>query len=143
MIYAIINSNVVESIVTNPAPDVFRNNQIVIDITDIYPVPEVGWTFTGNKLAGPVATPNWKITKLALRNRFTLAEMAGFYTAAANNVLFKILLDNLSVATFVDLTRPDTIQAMYALVSAGVLTSDRASAVLTVIPQAIELWEGK
>ena len=50
--------------------------------------------------------------------------------------------NNLSVATFIDLQRPDTIAAVNCLATAGIITLDRATEILTTPPTEVELYRG-
>ena len=122
-------------------------NQAVIDITNIYPQPQIGWTFNGS---GFVSNgQNYLITtKLALKNRFTDSENIAILTYMDNTSApyrypVKMLMDKLNVATFVDLARVDTISGINLLVYAGLLTSDRASTILTTPPTSSEIYKGQ
>ena len=108
----------------------------------------VEWTYDGVSFTAPVlpepppAQPldyGTQITRLAFRNRFTSAEKVALYTAAASSIPIKIYLDDLAAATFVDLSRADTIASVGALVTAGLLTQNRATVILTtlVIPEEV------
>ena len=141
MIVAIVNDNIVTEVKTITDEEYTSLHcQLAIDISTMIPVPQVGWAFDGSKLSGPSIST--KITRLSMRQRFTTSEMLGIYTAAKSNVFFQLLLDNLSVATFVDLQRADTIQGVNALVAYGVITSDRATAILTTTPTELEIYRG-
>ena len=141
MIIAIVNDNIVTEIRTIIESEYSSIQcQIAIDISSSNPIPQIGWTFDGSKLTGPSVST--KITRLSMRQRFTTNEMLAIYTAAKSNVFFQLLLDNLSVATFVDLQRPDTIQGVSALATYGVITPDRASAILTTTPTELEIYRG-
>jgi len=113
MIYAILNNNIVTSILESSDEEelfpIMKNNQLVIDITDEYPLPEIGWELVGNELVGQPSELSWKITRLAMRRRFTNEELIALYAAAASNTVFKILLDNLAVSTYVDLSNEQTL----------------------------------
>lgn len=71
-----------------------------------------------------------RVTRLALRNRFTGGEKAALYTAAETSIPIKIYLDDLAAATYVDLARADTIASINSLVGT-ILTQERATAILT------------
>jgi hypothetical protein len=141
---ALVNQNVVTSIVEIDEQDYSqyaRANDLALDITDVYPEPAVGWLFDQNKLvsaSGPVRI----ITKLALRQRFTIPELAGIQTALKTNVVLEILMDNLKVATFIDLNRQDTIDGIMYLVSQGLITLERANQILTTEPTEQEIYRG-
>jgi len=142
---ALINNNTVSQIVDIEDTE-FQHyctqNESVVDITDMFPVPQVGWTFDGVRLSNPTG-PYSKITKLALRQRFTLAEMAAVQTAAKTNIIIEVLLDNVKVATFIDLKRQDTIEGLMYLVSIGILTLERANIILSTEPTEIEIYRGE
>lgn len=110
----------------------------------------IGWTWTGTELVPPVQEevppveppPTTIITKLAFRNRFTQAEKAALYTVATSNVLIRIYLDDLAAATFIDLSRQDTIDGVMALEAAGLLAAGRANIILTTPVQELEKYKG-
>lgn len=55
--YAIVSNQVVQSIVTvedEAASELVRTNEMVIDIEDQIPQPEVGWVLSGNALLAPI-----------------------------------------------------------------------------------------
>lgn len=141
---AIINDNVVNEI-KDISDDLYPMyaalNQAVVDITDILPQPQVGWTLQGSSL---ISNGNnvWLITCLAMRNRFSMSELRAIYTAAKSVVDFQILLDNLANATYIDLKRADTIASMGSLVGAGVLSSDRRDIILNTPPTPSEAYKG-
>jgi hypothetical protein len=144
MLVAIINNNLVESVQELNEEQYSQKssqNQLLIDITGIYPSPQVGWSFNGSTLVSNGET-TWLITKLAMRNRFTLNELIAFYNLTQVSIPYKIMLDNLAVSTFIDLKRPDTYAGIMALVAAGVLTSERASAILNTEPTSVEAYRG-
>lgn len=52
-LYALVNNNVVTSVQSLEDSDVAKavsENAQVIDVEDMHPIPEVGWTLVGNKL---------------------------------------------------------------------------------------------
>lgn len=146
MLAALIRDNTVVEIRTINESDLETYNtsyQNVIVIDDLNPKPNVGWKLEGNTLTANGVDPyanELRITKLAFRNRLTTAELFNLYTQLNTNVMLRIIQDNLNVATFVDLSRPDTIAAVQYLVSLGILTSDRAVTVLTTLPTDIERY---
>jgi hypothetical protein len=115
--------------------------QAVIDITDMLPQPQVGWTFNGSSLVSNGVNPT-TITKLAMRERFTLAEMAAILAASVSNFTLQAILQNQQIATFIDLARPDTIAGINYLVSLGLITPARATQILTTPPSATEIYQG-
>jgi len=149
---AIVNNNVVTAIQTlNPNDGTgayqaaAQSCQILIDITNTVPQPQVGWTFNGSTLVSNGAT-SMLITKLAFRERFTAAEIVGIIQASqlqnTEGYEIQMLLQNQSLATFVDLTRSDVAAGMLLLESFGLLTAGRANTILTTPPTAIEIYQG-
>lgn len=141
MKYALIQDFKVERIV-DIEPDQIHEYatryQAVYDLTDYFPLPEVGTLFDGVKLVAPTSR---RITKLALRNRFTFPELIALTTAAKTNVAVQVLVENMQVATFIDLNRPDTVGAFGLLVSAGLLTPERAEAIRTAPISELEKYK--
>ena len=105
--------------------------------------PDQGWAMPDYVEPAPYVPPasdyGTRVTRLAFRNRFTGAEKVALYTVAVSSIPIKIYLDDLAAATFVDLSWADTIASVGALVSAGLLTSGRATAILTdpVTPEEV------
>jgi hypothetical protein len=146
MTIAIVQEWVVDDIVQideSEYPNYAKKCTIAIDIDNLNPKPEVGWIFTGNALVPPTGyKPSMKITKLSFRERFTLQEMVALQVAKQNNPTLQVMGDNIVVATYIDLSRPDTIQGVELLVSLGLLTQDRANQILNTIPTSVELYQG-
>jgi hypothetical protein len=82
------------------------------------------------------------ITRLAFRNRFTQQEKAAIYTAAQSNVSLQVFMDDLNAATYIDVERPDTIQAINTLETAGLLAAGRAAEILSTTILPIERYKG-
>lgn len=70
------------------------------------------------------------IDRIDFFNLFTVEELAGVYTAAKDNVLLQILLDKIKVAAKVELDNKDVIQGVGLLTQMGILTEERAVAIL-------------
>lgn len=83
--------------------------------------------------AGVVAapTPEFKITKLAFKNRMTQAERIAIREASQTNPVVYDFLDLVSDAQFIDLTHNDTIAGVNYLESEGLLAAGRADEILT------------
>ena len=144
MLCALVQNNIVTSIQTLDSAGYQSASQVyqaVIDISATVPQPQIGWIFNGSIL---VSNGNnlMQITKLAFRERITTGELVGIYTAKPSNPVIQLLMDNQALATYVDLTRSDTISGVMYLVSIGLLTSDRANVILTTPPTASEVYKG-
>ena len=133
------------------AVDPSRQTAIAPPSHEEAPVVGQPWpNFTGNQwvMANYVEPPAYapepinygtRVTRLAFRNRFTGTEKVNLYTAATSNAALRVYLDDLAAATFVDLTRADTIASVNALATAGVITGARATAILTDSVQVHEV----
>lgn len=134
MLCALLDNNIVFAISDLTEEQIQSSSHQVVDISAMDPQPAVGWVLQGNQLVpGPnqTAVASMKISKLALMNRFTDTELAAYYTAVASNIGLLILDKKLFAAEYIDLSRPDTIYGINVLASAGIITSLRATAILT------------
>ena len=81
-----------------------------------------------------------RFSKLAFFNLFTMAEKVTFKTViAGGNMVAGVIHDSLTIADFIDVTDPATIEAVYGLAShAGgrVITTERAAEILAGVPYA-------
>lgn len=110
-----------------------KEYQNVIDVSDLSIYPTSGCKWTGSSFvdaSGGALVKSSKITRLGIRQRFSLQEMNQIYSKKASDVMLQILVDNLNVATYIDLGRADTIQSIQYLVAANILTSQRANEIL-------------
>jgi hypothetical protein len=100
-------------------------------------------------LSNPQRTST-KITVLAFRNRFTQAEKVAIDLSSIDNpaaamsarqlaASLRVMASDLTVATFVDLDRPDTRAGVQALETYGIIGAGRASIILDTPPTALEL----
>ena len=116
-----------------------RRYQAVFDLTGFDPLPLVGAKFDGKTILNPPPQTK-RITKLAMRQRFTIPELVAILTASKTDPMVEVLLGNMQVATFIDLSRTDTIQGLGYLVSVGLLTAGRMGEILNNPIQAIEKY---
>ena len=112
----------------------------VVDITNSAPLAQLGWTFDGQNVVGTSVSK--KITKLAMRQRFTVSEMMGIMTASSTIPIVRYLMDNLAIATYVDLARPDTQAGLGILVAYNLVTQERVNAILSTPVSIIEAYTG-
>jgi hypothetical protein len=100
-------------------------------------------------LSNPQRTST-KITVLAFRNRFTQAEKVAIDLSSIDNpaaamsarqlaASLRVMASDLTVATFVDLDRPDTRAGVQALETYGIIGAGRASIILDTPPTALEM----
>lgn len=91
----------------------------------------------------PLTQTSARITRLAFRNRFTQAEKVALELAALDNpsapmaqrqqsAALRAHLKDLDAASWVDLTRPETVAAMQMLETGGLIGEGRAAAILDV-----------
>lgn len=91
------------------------------------------------KFPQPTST---KISKLAFKQRFTQEERIAIRTAAQQNPVVFDFQDLLESATFVDLSREDTIEDVNSLEAGGLLADGRASEILSLDISEYEKWNG-
>ncbi len=142
---AIVNNNIVTSVVVTTEVDYNKFTvgcQAAVDVTDTVPCPDIGWKMVGNALVPPAgyAALSTKITKLALRQRLTFGELCALEAASKTDVQVAVLKDNLMVASFVDLKRPDTAAAIGLLTAKQLLTPARAAVILNTPPNEYEVY---
>lgn len=148
-------------------PDTATYNQfapffdVLIDTTGYTAVPDIGWVFDGGttfNYGQLSAVPSVKITKLAFESRllpteegtilgFALANIMAYYTTPTNPLFVAacqvlVLLRRQANATYVDLYRADTQLGVGAMVSLNLISSARATAILTTPPALTELYQG-
>lgn len=107
----------------------------------------IGWTYAdGTFVEAPSAEPappSPRITRLAFRNRFTQAEKVALELAALDNpsapmaqrqqsAALRAHMKDLDAASWVDLTRPETVAALQMLEASGLIDEGRAAAILDV-----------
>lgn len=151
MLCALIKQNLVVGVADLTDDEIAyfgRLYQNIIDCTNLTPLPAIGWAFDGANITG--TNISRKITKLAMRNRFTTGELLGIlaYITANPASVSAVLWSNLQVATFVDLSRSDTIggvQYLTTVLQVGsltnyLLTGARSNTILTTVPAILELY---
>lgn len=97
----------------------------------------VEYTFEG---AEPVQ--DWRITKLAFKQRFTQGERIAIREAAKTIPEVYDFEDLVDSATFIDLQRSDTVTAVNAIEELGLIGKGRAVDILTAPIQDIEQYRG-
>lgn len=75
--------------------------------------------------------PDMRITKLAFKSRMTTSERIAIREAGLSDPVVFDFMDLLSDATFIDLSRDDTINGVNYLESQGHVAVGRASEILT------------
>ncbi len=77
--------------------------------------------------------PATVVTRLAFMELFTPDELEAIYTAAKTVVSVEVYMDKLKVSDMIDLTDSATATGISKLQTAGLLTANRASAILANI----------
>ncbi len=112
----------------------------------------VNWVAAGNsptEVSIPIMQST-KITRFAFRSRFSASEKVALEFAMMDDpnssqqqrqiaAMLRVFMKDLDNAQFVVLDRPDIVQGVQMLVQLGVLTSDRATEILTSPVQPDEL----
>lgn len=87
------------------------------------------WNSSEQNFTAPPMSP--MITSLAFIKRFTISEYQSIYASTDPSVaLFRLELDH-APGGMVDLSNPDVQSGVQYLASKGLLTADRASAIVT------------
>lgn len=118
--------------------------QALVDVTDSSPRPEIGWIFDNNTILDPLGIPpiDWRITRLAMRDRFTFSELLAITTALDQSPMLKVIMDNLASAIYIDLSLPATSAGLMALQQSGFITMERVDQILHTRPTKQELAFG-
>lgn len=84
---------------------------------------------------------DWRVTKLAFKQRFTQQERIAIRAAAESIPEVYDFQDLVNSATFIDLSRPDTIAAVNAIEQLGLIEAGRASIILGPPVEEIERYK--
>lgn len=138
--YAIINDNIVGTVIDADENTTILSNMIRIDQLDS--VPGIGWSYENGVFTAPPPPPppppQTMFTKYQFRSRFTLAELVATDNFATSSTLTDVqkatlntITKNFDVAeSTIDITNSATIQGVEYLVTVGLLTQDRATEIL-------------
>lgn len=100
--------------------------------TDIYGVKETQNTGAWNSelLDFEPVPVRKRLSTLAFMELFTDEELVGILTAAKQSAQVELFVMKMQQAEFIDLSYPSTVAGINALSSAGLLTQERAEAIL-------------
>lgn len=147
--FAILADGAVENVVVGEWPG-------GIDVTEVFPLPGIGWTYDGETFTPPAAVdlpPSLDapriITQRAFRGRMTIAELVGIEIASLDDpavaleqrkqaATLRVLLETLRSATFVDLDFADTRMGLQMIGQFGLLTSERVAEILDAAVEDFE-----
>jgi hypothetical protein len=141
---ALIQDNKVVNTVVSDENCIHELGPDYIVIDDITPQPSIGWSYENGVFTAPPPTPpppppppQTVFTKYQFRSRFTLAELVATDNFASSSTLTDVqkatlntITKNFDVADSIDVTNSATIQGVEYLVTAGLLTQDRATEIL-------------
>lgn len=145
MKYALINNGIVLNVIDSDAEfaATIQGYEHVIASEDA----QVGWSYDGNTLSAPTVPPapepvaDARVTRLAFRNRFTQPEKVALELAALDDpsaamaqrqqaAALRVYLADVDAATFIDLSRPDTMAGVQALEAMSLIAAGRADEIL-------------
>lgn len=133
------NGSVVAITFANEMPE----TESIIDVTD--DAVELGWLYVDGDFSEPVIYPqpqNMKMTKLGFKHRFTQPERIAIRQAASSNPVVFDFQDLLDSATYIDISRQDTIDAINQLEQFGLIGEGRAAEILSPPVLEIEQYNG-
>lgn len=100
-------------------------------------------TIPDGAVINPPAEPDMRITKLAFKQRLTQAERIAIRSAAQTNPVVYDFLDILDSATFIDLSRQETIDGLHAIEAiVPEMQEGRANEILTAPIEDHERFNG-
>lgn len=133
--YAQVSNGVVVAITfANEMPE----TEFIIDVTEV--TAELGWLYSDGGFSEPTPSAqaqNMKMTKLGFKQRFTQPERIAIRQAAASNPVVFDFQDLLDSATYIDISRQDTIDAINQLEQFGLIGEGRAEEILS--PPVLEI----
>lgn len=152
MLCALIRNGIVvevKDITEEEFGTVVNSYDSVVEVTNNNPMPTEGWSFVGTTFSPPAgvsAIPTLKISKLAFLQRFTDTELETIEAASAQNNQYgyalRVALRKQAVATYIDLSLPETITGVNSLAALQLITSQRATAILTTPITEAEKYRG-
>jgi hypothetical protein len=132
--YAIIENGKVVNTAVSDEP--LASNWVKSDVAGI------GWDYDGVKFTPAEMPIEMKITKLSFKQRFTAQERIAIRTAAATNPVVYDFQDLVDSATYIDLARADTIDALKQLEQFGLIAEGRSDVILGPPIAEDEKWRG-
>lgn len=127
MRYAIIENDIVINVVVSDEP--LGDNWVHSDVATIGDSYENGGFVRPADDINP--SQDTRITKPAFKQRLTQAERIAIRAAAQTDPIVYDFLDIMDSATFIDLSRQDTIDGLTAMETTGLLNEGRANEILT------------
>jgi len=149
MIYAFLKDGVVVSVETldSLSPEQALGYSNILDVTNEAVLPEVGWTYYNNEFHlpnGDTPAQSRKISKLSLRNRFTLEEKSAIESFSRGsgeyNILLAVWIADFNVSSYIDLDRADVIEGINFLEQLQLIAAGRASVILNTPVSNSEIY---
>lgn len=130
-LYAVIKGPIVDGIAIADSP--LETDGMWVCIDGMNPQPGPGWGYENGVFTPPPPPPPLPniITKPAFRFRFTDQEYVGILTAAKTNIEVASWVETFNMTTTIDLDNQRTIAGVQNLVTANLLTQERATEILT------------
>lgn len=126
MDYALINSDVVQNVVTGDAAyaqSIAADWQAVVDVTNTVPQPGIGWGYVNSQFVAPTPEPEpvpvQKPRHISVGAFFDRFGSEKINILSSTDTVVQALVRDASVRKYIDLDRPDLVQAMQLLVSKG------------------------
>lgn len=110
----------------------FKPNGDVVQLNLITEAPENNWTRVSPELPDLPTPPKTQFTSLEFLDKFTEEEQLLVVQATMASAQVKLWYDRLLAASFVDIADPRTEGGIDALIAAGLIESNRKSALLGV-----------
>ena len=152
MRYAFVKDDIVVLVEEHPskevAADKARGFQALFDITNDLPQPQLGWQLKNGILVDENGViPHYtRLSRLKFLERFTDLELANILafseSASPYAVAIKVALRKQALAEYIDLSLQQTSQGVLNLVPLGLLTADRANAILNTPLTEDEKYRG-
>lgn len=121
MEYALVNENLVKNIIVADADfvqSIQSEWQAVIDITGLNPKPRINWIYQGGEFIAPnPPSPTPEPRHISVGAFFDRFNSEKINILASTDPVVQALVRDASVRKFIDLDRPDLVQAMQLLVS--------------------------
>jgi len=124
--YGIIDNNGIIQSTTTSDTRINQRDHVFLSAEDNFDAS----SYIGRKFPKP-APIGTKITRLAMRNRFTFAEKVDIENAKATDAEVKVFADDMVAANYIDLSDQNTIDGVNMLEQKGLIDAGRASEILT------------
>jgi len=129
------DDNIVDSTTEGDFHEEPINPKVIIVDENTFKNIRPGDVYNGDGTFTRVVRQRTHLTVLEFRNQFTLAEKQALYAASETDVMVKMILDDLAVASYVETTDQNTVDSVNYLVSTSIITAARATEILAGITE--------